>query len=73
MIRGSGLRLCIRAVHCCSCCFWRGLQVDLVLDAVLGPLAGTITRQIRLRAVRQYLQPYSSVDIATMAAAFNRP
>lgn len=48
------------------------LQVDyLALDMFLAPHVDSLLYAIRKRALQQYLTPYTSVDLRTMAAAFH--
>lgn len=47
------------------------LQNDVQLDLFLSPHALTLFNDIRRKALVQYFTPYQSLDIATMAKAFN--
>eukprot|EP00741_Cyanophora_paradoxa_P023644 tig00021608_g22838.t1 len=47
------------------------LEGDLVLDIHLHPHVAALYSQIRNKALVQYFSPFSSVDLNTMAEAFN--
>eukprot|EP00043_Microstomoeca_roanoka_P012455 m.120604 g.120604 ORF g.120604 m.120604 type:complete len:218 (+) comp15499_c0_seq4:1071-1724(+) len=47
------------------------IKGELLLDYLLFPLVDNLYREIRIRSINQYFQPYKSVKLSSMAEAFS--